>query len=199
MAEHWDAIYATRESEALGWYEPVPSTLGLVVAHLRPDDAVIDVGGGDSRLVDALLDRGVRDVTVLDLSSAALARARARLGDRARKVRWLRADVTTFRPTRRWDLWHDRAVFHFLVEPEQRAAYRRVAAEALAPSGCLVVAAFSADGPDHCAGLPTVRYTEASLADAFAPEFRTLEAGHLVPPSAEGDQRPYVYAVLLPT
>ena len=195
--EHWDRVYEGGPTEQLGWYESEPSTLELVTAHSTPDDSVIDVGGGDSRLVDALLARGHDDLTVLDLSNAALERARDRLGSRARAVEWVRADVTEFAPDRTWDLWHDRAVFHFLVTEAWRDAYRAAALRAIAPGGRLVLATFASDGPEQCAGLPVCRYDVDSLPAAFAPGFETVAVGPIAPiRSTDGDQRPYVGAVL---
>ncbi|MCP3977263.1 MAG: class I SAM-dependent methyltransferase [bacterium] len=197
--EHWSAVYERRPTEELGWYESDPSTLGLVIAHSTPDDSVIDVGGGDSRLVDALVNRGYGDMTVLDLSEVALERARGRLGGRGRTVEWIHADVTGFAPERTWALWHDRAVFHFLTTREQRDAYRAVASRAIAPGGRLVVATFSSEGPEQCAGLAVCRYDVDSLPAAFAPEFQLVTVGPLAAGrSGEGDQRPYIGAVLTP-
>ena len=195
--EHWNTVYQRRPTEELGWYEPESSTLGLVTAHSTPDDSVIDVGGGDSPLVEALLQRGYRDLTVLDLSDAALDHARRRLGPRAGAVEWIQADVTTFAPERTWGLWHDRAVFHFLVDQERRDAYRAVAARALEPGGTLVVATFSSEGPEQCAGLPVALYDVDSLPAVFAPEFELVAVGPVAPSRpVDGDQRPYVGAVL---
>jgi SAM-dependent methyltransferase len=189
---HWDAIYRN-PSEDLGWYEPQPSTLRLVTMHSSPNDAVIDIGGGDSRLVDNLLDLGYEDVTVLDLSTVVLDRARRRLGQRAKRVQWIQADVTRFEPDRTWNLWHDRAVFHFLVDDVRRDAYREVLGRALAPGGVLVIAAFGHAAPDRCAGLPVAHYDASTLPAAFAPDFEPLFIGDLDPARAdEGDQRPYV-------
>ena len=197
---HWDGVYGRGPTEELGWYEPGPSTLALVIDNADPHDSVIDVGGGDSRLVDALVDRGHRDITVLDLSEVALDRARRRLGARADGVDWIRADVTDFLPTRTWDLWHDRAVFHFLTTDEQRTAYRNAAARAVAPRGRLVIATFGPDGPEQCAGLPVCRYDLDSLPAALAPDFEALTVAPLAPgPWEEGDHRPYIGAVLTRT
>ncbi len=192
---HWDAIYGS-PTEDLGWYEPEPSTLALATAHSSPQDAVVDIGGGDSRLVDNLLDLSYEDVTVLDLSAVALDRARSRLGTRAQGVTWIHGDVTSFDPERSWDLWHDRAVFHFLVDEKQRAAYRAVLRRAIAPGGVVVVAAFAAGAPEQCAGLPVVHYDSDSLTAAFAPDFEPIAVSCLEPsPGGEGDQRPYVAGV----
>jgi hypothetical protein len=194
--QHWDRVYAARASSELGWYEPRPSTLRFVIEHSPPGGAVIDVGGGDSRLVDALLDLGDRDVTVLDLSGFALGRARGRLGDLADRVTWIVGDVTTFRPDRTWDLWHDRAVFHFLVDESDRAAYREVALAAVGEGGRMVVATFAPDGPERCAGLPVARYDAETLAAEFAPELRLVDSSRVTAGDPDGDRRPYVVVVL---
>ena len=195
-AEHWDQIYQARPSPQLGWYEPRPSTLGLVIAYSKPTDAVIDVGGGDSHLVDELVDRSYGDVTVLDVSDVALSRSRSRLAGRTKGISWIRADVTKFTPQRTWDLWHDRAVFHFLLEKDQTDAYRAVARRSLAPDGRLVVATFSLDGPERCAGLPVAHYGVDSLVAAFAPDFEPMSVQPITrASSADGDQRPYVGGV----
>lgn len=193
---HWNDVYGARPSEHLGWYEPVPATLDLVLEHSNVDDPVLDVGAGDSRLIDQLIAAGYRDLTLLDLSEVALERAGARLGSAAVDVAMVAADVTTWSPPRTWALWHDRAVFHFLVDAEDRAAYRRTAAAALAPGGRLVVATFGPDGPERCAGLPVRRYDVDDLAEALAPEFRPIGASPLRPRDpAIGDQRPYIGGV----
>jgi SAM-dependent methyltransferase len=150
---------------------PVPDAR----AGLGPDAAIVDVGGGASRLVDDLLARGFHDLEVLDLSAEALAVAQRRLGRRAAQVRWTVADVTRFEPTRSYDLWHDRAVFHFLVRPEARAAYVRAMTRAVRPGGQAIVATFAPDGPERCSGLPVVRYDEGALVDALGPAFRRVE------------------------
>jgi hypothetical protein len=122
------------------------------------------VGGGASNLVDALLDQGWRDVTVLDLAAPALAAAKARLGPKADRVKWEVVDVTQWHPARQFDVWHDRAVFHFLTEPQQREAYRRALSEGVVPGGLVVMATFALDGPEKCSGLPVKRYDADELA-----------------------------------
>ncbi len=195
MHEHWDRVYGGAASDELGWYEPEPSTLALVVSNSTPADSVIDVGGGDSRLVEALLALGYGDLAVMDLSAVALQRARDRLGRRAEQVSWLHADVTRFEPDRQWDLWHDRALFHFLVDEAERDAYLDAARRAIVPGGLLVIATFGPEAPERCAGLPVCRYSPDSLVATFASGFDTVEVRGLAPGRA-GDQRPYVAAVL---
>jgi len=196
---HWDSIYGGRMSEELGWYEPVPATLDLVRRHSRPGDSVIDVGAGDSGLADELFRLGYTDITLLDISEVALERSRTRWKGHGHQPSWIQADVTTWAPRRRWDLWHDRAAFHFLTDDEDRAAYRATARAALVDRGRLIVAAFGPDGPTSCAGLPVERYDPDGLVAAFGPEFSPVEVVDLPPPDRSvGDQRPYLAAVLRP-
>ncbi len=195
--EHWETVYRTKTSEGLGWYEPKPSTLDLVRRFSLPSDSIIDVGAGDSRLADELLQAGYDDITMLDLSETALDRARSRLGSAARRVTWIQADVTSWTPTRRWSLWHDRAVFHFLISDEDRQAYKTASLQSLTADGKLIVAAFTLEGPEQCAGLPVERYDAHRLAAVFDPEFRSIEHQELQARKTNvGDQRPYVAVVL---
>jgi trans-aconitate methyltransferase len=143
---------------------------------IERDDAIVDVGAGEGTLVDALLSRGHHHLTALDAAPHALNRARARLiaagqTTAAATVTWIVADVVTWRPTRRYRLWHDRAVFHFLTDPADRVTYRDLAASTVTPGGFLIVATFAPDGPTHCSGLPVARYGPAELAAAFTPHF----------------------------
>lgn len=193
--EHWDSVYRSRETRDLGWYEPSPSTLNHVLRFSAPTDPVIDIGGGDSRMVDALLGAGYEDVTVLDVSTVALDRSQVRLGPTADSVRWIHADITEWEPTRTWTLWHDRAVFHFLTSEHDRRRYAAMARRAVAPGGHLVVAAFAPDGPEQCAGLPVERYDANTLAEVFRPHFELVESAS-VSGSGDGDRRPYTVAVL---
>ena len=193
---HWDSVYAEDNLGELGWYEPQASTLGLVRAYSTPADSLIDVGGGASPLTLELARLGYRDLAVLDISERALGASRTALRDHVEVVSWIRADVTRFRPDRRWQLWHDRAVFHFLIDQDDRVAYRAVAASAVEPGGMLIVATFAPEGPDKCAGLEVRRYDVATLAGEFAPDFDLIEGRRLVPIAASGDQRPYIGAAL---
>lgn len=193
---HWDSIYANRSPEELAWHQPVPATLQLVRQHSVPQDPVIDVGGGTSTLALELTRAGYDDVTVLDISEQAVRSSRAALWQHTASVHWVHADLLHFRPDRRWRLWHDRAVFHFLIERSDRDAYRDAIAAAVAPGGRLVVATFAPDGPEHCAGLPVRRYDVGPLAAEFAPTFELVDGRKLRPASAEGDQRPHVAVVM---
>jgi SAM-dependent methyltransferase len=177
---HWDSVYATRKADEVSWYQARPGvSLRLIERTGKGREAsVIDVGGGASRLVDALLDEGYRRVTVLDVSPEALERSRARLGDRAARVTWTAADLTRWRPPATYDVWHDRAVFHFLVDPQDRKAYRTVLEAALPIGGEAVIGTFASDGPERCSGLPVARYEPGTLAAELGPGFRLVESTH---------------------
>jgi SAM-dependent methyltransferase len=167
--QHWDAVCATRESQQVSWYQPTAETSLRLLDELP--GSVVDVGAGASTLVDGLLDAGRTDVTIVDVSAEGLQRTRARLGSRADTVRFIVADLLDWDPGRQFDAWHDRALFHFLTDPEQRNRYVNLAIQTVRPGGGLVVGAFAEDGPDRCSGLPTARYSSAELAAAFAPHF----------------------------
>lgn len=172
-SDHWETVYREKSDGDLSWHQDDPAvSLDLAaVAGLTADTSVIDIGGGTSRLAEALLARGVRDVTVLALSQAALDAARARLGTDGDRVTWITGDVTRWTPTRRFDLWHDRAAFHFLVDPAGRAAYLERLDPALAPGGHALIATFAPDGPERCSGLPVVSYSPGTLAQELGPGF----------------------------
>lgn len=179
MRSHWDQIYTTRSAQEVSWYQPhAEQSLALIrrIAAGKPS-RVIDVGGGASTLVDDLLAQGNIEVSVLDLSAAALDVAEARLGDKAGEVRWIVGDVTQADlPAQAYDIWHDRAVFHFLTDPLQRAAYVAQVRKAVRPGGHVIVAAFGPDGPTRCSGLPVVRYSPGELHDQFGSAFELVES-----------------------
>lgn len=171
--KHWQNVYTTKAETEVSWFEdnPAPSLdlIALVGAHRR--SAIIDIGGGASRLVDRLIVPGYEDVTVLDVSAAALRAAKARLGDKARQVHWLVADVTTWEPSRVYDVWHDRAAFHFVTDPADQSAYVARLRRALRPGGHAIIGAFALDGPERCSGLPVARHDAESLGKALGPGF----------------------------
>ncbi len=174
---HWDKAYQSKGEAGVSWFEDTPAvSLDLIRRHApMASTSLIDIGAGASRLVDALIAAGMSDITVLDLSPAALDAARARLGTRADAVHWIAADVTTWRPDRRYDLWHDRAAFHFLTDASDRAAYIERLTGAVVPGGHAIVATFAPDGPERCSGLPVVRYDPGALAEVVGPSFRLVE------------------------
>ncbi len=175
--EHWRRVYRTKAPKSVSWYQPIaePSLAALDRLGAEPACSLIDVGGGASSLVDALLDRGWLDLTVLDIAEPALEAARARLGDRAAQVQWIAADVTEWQPERFYAVWHDRAVFHFLTAPSQRAAYRRALEAAMRSGGLAILATFAPDGPEQCSGLPVRRYDADGLAAELGGEFALIE------------------------
>lgn len=175
--QHWDDVYATKATTEVSWFQQHPElSLALIArATLATDAAILDVGGGASTLVDGLLALGYTNVTVLDLSGTALAAARHRLGARADQVTWLEGDVRDA-DLPAADLWHDRAVFHFLTDPADRAAYRAQLRATLRPGGQVVIATFAEDGPTRCSGLPVQRYSPAQLAAELGAGYRLVES-----------------------
>ena len=196
---HWDGVYTTTPSAEVSWYQAEP-TLSLALLRevgVGPTSDVIDVGGGDSRLVDAVLAEELGRMTVLDLSGAALARARARLGARAGEVTWLEADVTRAAlPASAFDVWHDRAVFHFLTAPEDRARYAAAAARAVRPAGTVILATFAPDGPTRCSGLEVARYTPEGLARELGDAFSLVRGFGDVHHTPAGREQRFSAAVL---
>lgn len=177
MKAHWDTVFQTRQPAEVSWYQPhLQQSLALIrEAALPKDAAVIDVGGGASTLVDDLLQDGFKDLTVLDLSGAALAASKARLGPQAAQVTWMEADVLTAAlPAQRYGLWHDRALFHFLLSPEDQARYLRQVRQAVKPGGTVIIATFGPHAPPRCSGLDIVRYNPESLARAFGGTLRPV-------------------------
>lgn len=171
---HWETVYATKDVQEVSWFEDSPAlSLALIDAAKDSPFSVIDIGGGASRLAGALLERG-NDVTVLDLSSAALDVAKARLGELAGKVDWIIADVTAWQPARTYDVWHDRAAFHFLNDPAEQRAYAATLSAALKPSGAAIIGTFALDGPERCSGLPVTRHDAASISAALGPDFALI-------------------------
>jgi SAM-dependent methyltransferase len=175
---HWERVYATRSPEAVSWYQPHAQLSLDLIRRIGagPGTRVIDVGGGASTLVDDLLAAGIADVTVLDISPAALLLARERLGDKAAGVQWITGDITRVElPHAAYDIWHDRAVFHFLTEPADRAAYVEQVRRAVRPGGHVIVAAFGPEGPTQCSGLPVVRYEPGELHAQFGGRFELVD------------------------
>jgi SAM-dependent methyltransferase len=187
---HWQEVYASKQETELSWYQAdaSPSLELIGQTGISPDSGIIDIGGGASVLVDALIRQGYSDITVLDLSSASLEIAKGRLGSVADRVDWIVADVTTWVPTRSYALWHDRAAFHFLVDPEARAAYVERLNRALVPGGYLVLGTFAVDGPERCSGLPVARYDAQGMQAVLGKGFqlvRELRHTHVTPRSVE--------------
>lgn len=174
---HWQNVYATKGEAEVSWFQDSPAISLEMIRAANPDRAaaIIDIGGGASRLVDALLQDGYRNLAVLDLSANALDVAKKRIGPTASTVDWIVADATTWRPAKTWDVWHDRAAFHFLTDPRDRAAYVERLRSAVAPGGHVIIATFAPDGPEKCSGLPVQRHDSASLSAELGPEFELVE------------------------
>ena len=192
---HWDRVYETRGPTAVSWYQenPARSFESIVATGVSRSAPIIDVGGGASRLVDVLLEAGFSDVTVLDVSAAALELVRERLGRRASVVTLVEADVTEFSPTRRFAVWHDRAVFHFLTAARDRERCVAALHRALAPGGHVIIASFGLKGPVRCSGLDVVRYSPGSLAAELGGSFRLVDSAEEVHTTPAGAEQQFVY------
>jgi len=192
-AEHWARVYSTRAVDAVSWYQAEPTVSVELIDALGVDRAegVVDVGGGASVLVDRLIDRGYADVAVVDIAGAALAAGRARVGADA-PVDWVVADVLTWAPGRRYDLWHDRAVLHFLAGDEV-AGYRATLERVLAPGGAVVLGAFAPDGPDSCSGLAVTRYDADGLAGVLGTGFEVVASRREVHVTPSGVSQPFTW------
>lgn len=184
--QHWENIYQTKQLEEVSWYQSKPETsLNFIRQFELPLTArIIDVGGGDSLLVDYLLDMGYRDVTVLDISAEALERAKQRLGERARMVKWIEADVASFRPDEQYDFWHDRATFHFLTDEPDIESYVNTVRNYVKPEGNVVIGTFSENGPEKCSGIWIRKYSEEQMVERFNKYFekvKCIHADHVTP------------------
>lgn len=192
MSEHWDTVYTSKKHDDVSWYQRVPATSVRLVTAACAAGSVIDVGAGASTLADELVARGY-DVTVLDVAPSAIDTVKRRLGDRATYVV---GDLLGWEPTATYDVWHDRAVFHFLTDPAAQEAYVDLAAGAVGPDGVVVLGTFAPDGPTACSGLPTARHDAGSLADLFAKSFALVSSEreeHLTP---WGAVQPFTWVTL---
>lgn len=175
--QHWENVYNTKASEEVSWFQTYPKTSIAFVDlfNLSPEANIIDIGGGDSHFVDALLDKGFKNVYVLDISSSAIERAKQRLGARASKVNWIVSDITEFKPQVQFDLWHDRAAFHFLTAEESIYKYISIAESAIKKNGHLILGTFSENGPKKCSGLEIKQYSAASMSALFEVSFERVK------------------------
>lgn len=184
--KHWEHIYSTKGPNDVSWFQAEPAiSLSLIEeAGIEKNASIIDTGGGDSLLVDRLLDLEYENITVLDISETALSKAKERLGDQAKLVKWIKADASRFTPSEKYDLWHDRAAFHFLTDDEEIQNYIRTAANHIKPSGKLIIGAFSEQGPVKCSGIEIKQYSKEGLTALFQPFFeheKRLNAPHQTP------------------
>lgn len=195
-AAHWQGVYQRREPDQVSWHEPTPeaSLKWIGKAGVRSDAAILDAGGGASALAGELVRRGYTDVTVADISASAIEHSQSALGELAGQISWVVADLRTHRFPRRYDLWHDRAVFHFMVEDADRDAYLAVLRSAIVPGGKLILATFGPQGPTECSGLPVRRYGASRLAALLGPGFRLLDSELLDHRTPSGANQQFLFA-----
>lgn len=174
--QHWDKVYINKQPTEVSWYEPMPEiSLNLIRdCNLEKDAAIIDIGGGDSFLAEFLVSIGYTDVTVVDISKNAIERAKQRMCEKADLVTWIIADAANFEPEKKYDLWHDRAAFHFLTDEDQRENYLGTLIEHVKPGGYMIMSTFSDKGPETCSGLKVKRYSVGEMQELFAKEFNPL-------------------------
>jgi SAM-dependent methyltransferase len=194
---HWEGVYTKKGENEVSWFQesPAPSLQLIAQVGATPASAIIDIGGGASRLVDNLIQQGFEDVTVLDLSEAALEAAKARLGGRAAQVQWIVADATVWEPLKAYDIWHDRAAFHFLTEDRDRAAYIARLERALKVGGYAIIATFALDGPERCSGLPVVRYDPASLGQTLGRAFQLVDTRRQIHATPWGSEQSFQFSL----
>ena len=175
--KHWENIYQTKELKNVSWFQPTPETsLQFFKEFNVPTTAkIIDIGGGDSLLVDHLLNLGYKDISVLDISEAAILRANERLGDKAENVKWIVADAATFKPTEKYDFWHDREAFHFLTDENEITNYLETAQQNITPTGLLLIGTFSEDGPTKCSGIEIKQYSQSTMTNRLIPFFEKIK------------------------
>jgi predicted TPR repeat methyltransferase len=193
--DFWNKVYSTKSEKELSWFQEVPKrSLELIQElPLHAHAQIIDIGGGDSRLADSLLHLGFDHITVLDLSSMALLKAQERLKDQAAHIEFIASDITTFHPAKKYDLWHDRAAFHFLTESDKVEKYVTLATQSVALQGYLILITFSKQGPEKCSGLPIVRYSAEELSQLFNSGFELLRSFEDVHMTPWGSQQAFVY------
>jgi hypothetical protein len=194
--KHWNDVYTGVGALKVSWFQPRAEISRRLILNSGAtiDSAIIDIGGGASVLVDQLLDDGFRDVTVLDISDAALATTKTRLDVRAAWAHWIVADILSWIPPRAYDIWHDRAVFHFLTKQDDRALYRSVLKKGLRKGGALVLGTFAEDGPERCSGLPVHRWSADALATELGPSFRLVESIKHAHHTPKGAVQPFTWA-----
>ena len=174
---HWENIYSTKKLNEVGWYQPTPETSLNFIKELKlPKTAsIIDIGGGDSFLADNLLEIGYQNISVLDISKKAIERAKLRLGKKGENVKWIEVEITEFNPTETYDLWHDRAAFHFLTDENEIENYILSAQKGVSDSGNLIIGTFSTEGPKKCSGIEIRQYSESTLLNRFTSSFEKIK------------------------
>ncbi len=193
--QHWDKVYRTKNIEEVSWYQPVPTTsLDFLKEFNLPKSAkIIDVGGGDSFLVDQLLDMGYENITVLDISAEAIEKAKRRLGIDSEKVSWIIADAADFHPAEKYDFWHDRAVLHFLIDESEIKSYFNTLKSSLNTGGYLLIGTFSENGPDKCSGLRIRKYSEETLSSWLYEDFEKIKCQTLDHETPSGSKQNFLF------
>jgi SAM-dependent methyltransferase len=193
---HWDEIYGQKPASELTWFEQGPTlSLELILKYAAHSAEIIDIGAGTSQLVDELQARGFQNLSVLDLSKAAIEKSRARLGIKANAISWMVEDITRWQPQKTYDLWHDRAVFHFLTSAEDRDLYKKALAKALPKDGLAIIATFSLTGPEKCSGLAVMRYCPTRLAEELGTDFQLVESCEHHHQTPKGGNQDFQYSV----
>lgn len=192
---HWENVYHTKSATNVSWFEAEPTTSLSLIQSVATGGQIIDVGGGASLLVDCLVAVGTWEVTVLDVSATALELAQTRLQEQAHRVKWIQADITEVQQLGTYDVWHDRAVFHFLTSLDDRAAYLAQLRRALRPGGYVVLGTFALDGPDKCSGLPVCRYDARSLAATLGADYSLVKKLEYSHPTPGGTTQRFTFAV----
>lgn len=192
---HWESVYREKDEELVGWYQshPIRSLRLLGECEVSPEAPIVNIGGGSSRLVDWLLNAGHTDITVLDVSATALALARERLGARSDMVTWIEADITSHDFARTYQVWHDRAAFHFLTDEAGRAGYVERLRQAIPGGGHVIIAAFAPDGPEYCSGLPVRRYSEESMSETLGADFEPVRFEYETHRTPGGSPQKFLY------
>jgi 2-polyprenyl-3-methyl-5-hydroxy-6-metoxy-1,4-benzoquinol methylase len=194
---HWEDVYRKKKVDEVSWYQARPglSLRMIAAANLARDAAIIDVGGGASLLIDNLITQGYTNLSVLDISGESLKCAKERIGSSGQNVQWIESNITDFNPQQKFQFWHDRAVFHFLTNPDERARYLEVMNRSLASGAYAMIATFAPDGPEKCSGLPVQRYSHESLQQILGPACKMVlqeQETHLTP---AGGQQKFIYAL----
>ena len=191
---HWNEVYASKRANEVSWFQATADISLELISEESPRAAIVDIGGGASVLVDQLLAAGFGDVSVLDISERPLAASKVRLGARAGDVHWIVGDVLSWTPARAYDVWHDRASFHFLTDERDRSTYRSALTKGLRRGGSLILATFAQDGPEQCSGLPVQRWSAGALAAELGPGFRLIESLRESHRTPSGAVQPFTWA-----
>ena len=195
--QHWETIYETKKFEEVSWYQAVPEVSLTILSEfgVEKDWAIIDIGGGDSYFVDFLLNQNYTDISVLDISEKALQRVQNRLESKAEKVHWIASDITEFKPSKKYDFWHDRAVFHFLTEPNDVKKYAEIAADSISEKGIMVIGTFSKNGPLKCSGIEIKQYDEKEMSAVFETDFELVNFRKIIHITPMQSEQHFIFCV----